>query len=244
MKTTKAINFYTALLALLLGLAGVPAGASDQPEPRILVTGQGSAHIAPDMAVLNLTVMREAATARKALDANSAAMAEVIAAMTAAGIAEKDLQTANFSIQPRYNQPPRKANGERPTPRIVAYTVRNSLTVRVRDINKVGEILDKSVTLGANEGGNIQFTNDDPLVALTEARRNAVADALAKANTLADAAGVEVGDIVEISEQSYRPRPMSMARAEMSMDMGGAVPVAAGENSYSVTVNITVAIEQ
>lgn len=244
MKTTQVINSYAALLALFLGLVGLPVGASDQPEPRILVTGQGSANIAPDMAVLNLTVMREAATARKALDANSAAMAEVMAAMTAGGIAEKDLQTANFAIQPRYNQPPRKSDGERLAPRIVAYTVRNSLTVRVRDINKVGEILDKSVTLGVNEGGNIHFTNDDPSAALTEARRNAVADALAKANTLADAAGVKVGDIVEISEQSYRPRSMPKARAEMAMDMGGSVPVAAGENSYSVTVSITLGIEQ
>jgi uncharacterized protein YggE len=130
-------------------------------------------------------------------------------------------------------------------PRIVGYTVRNSLSVRVRDISKVGAILDKSVTLGVNEGGSILFTNDDPSAAMTQARVKAMQEATAKAKTLAQAAGVKIGRVLEISEQSFNPRPMPMARAEMSMARSAdAVPVAAGENTYKVTVNVSFAIDQ
>lgn len=235
------------LLTLLLALTPLAAAASGEgasPE-RIVVSGQGSVDLAPDMAVVALTVTREAPTAREALDANSTAMAEVIKAMRGRGIAERDLQTANFSIQPKYSQLPRTASGERPAPKVVGYTVRNSLSVRVRDVSKVGAVIDESVSLGVNEGGGIVFTNDDPSGALSTARVEAVKDARDKALTLAGAAGVRVGRILEISEQSHTPGPVPMMRAEMSMAAGArAVPVATGENTYRVTVHMVVAIEQ
>ena len=123
--------------------------------------------------------------------------------------------------------------------------MRNSLTVRIRDIDAVGAILDKSVSLGVNEGGNIMFTNDDPSTAITQARIRAMKDAMSKAKTLADAAGVKTGKLLEISEQTFNPLPMPMARAEMSLARSAdAVPVAAGENTYKVTVNVSYAIDQ
>lgn len=239
---------YTGLL--ILSLAGftfstaLPADNS-QPVPRIVVTGEGRVDLAPDMAILSLTVTRQEETARAALDANSMAMSAVQKAMTSAGVAARDLQTSGFSIQPKYFYPPQQKSGEREPPRIVGYTVRNSLTVRVRDISNVGAILDKSVSLGVNEGGNISFTNEDPSEAITEARIRAMKHAISKAGTLAKAAGVKTGQILEISEQSYTPRPVQMARAEVSMGMAAdSVPVAAGENSYKVTVNVSFAIDQ
>ena len=177
-------TLFPALFIALLGLSAPSGAADNEPYPRIVVAGQGSVDVAPDMAVLTLTVAREAQTARAALDANSSAMAEVLAAMQAQGIAERDLQTSNFSIQPKYVYPPRKSSGEGEPPRIVGYTVRNSLSVRVRDIGKVGAVLDKSVTLGVNEGGNILFTNDDPSGPMAQARTLAMHDAIARANTL------------------------------------------------------------
>jgi uncharacterized protein YggE len=238
----------TATLAALVIVCGTiaPARASDnEPYPMIVVTGQGSAELVPDMAVLQLTVTREATTARAALDENSAAMAEVIAALRGQGIAERDIQTANFSIQPRYSYPTPKAQGENQVPRIVGYTVRNGLAVRVRDLGKLGAIVDQSVTLGVNEGGDILFTNDDPADAIEQARASAVREASAKAKTLAAAAGVKLGRVLEISEQSYNPPPMPMMRAEMMMAKAAdAVPVAAGENSYQVTVSMSYAIDQ
>lgn len=219
--------------------------ASDQSQPRIRVTGEGKVDIAPDMAIMELTVVREAETARMALDENSAAMEDVLAQMKSLGIAASDLQTSNFSIQPRYFYPPPKAAGQRDAPRITGYIVRNSLTVRVRDISAVGTILDKSVSLGVNEGGNIRFGNIDPSAAITQARTRAVKGAIVKAGTLAAAAGVRVGKIIEISEQSFAPRPQNIAQAEMKhASSADSVPVAVGENSYRVVVNVTVAIDQ
>ena len=237
----------TLLLTLLVALipGALAASGESASSERIVVVGQGSVDLAPDLAVLALTVTREAKTARAALDANSSAMADVIKAMRAKGIAERDLQTSNFSIQPKYAQLPRQSSGERPAPQVAGYTVRNSLTVRVRDISKVGEVLDESVSLGVNEGGGIMFTNDDPSAALAQARVEAVQDARKTARTLAEAAGVRAGRILEISEQSHNPSPMPMMRAEMSMVAGaGAVPVATGENTYRVAVHMVVAIEQ
>ena len=163
--------------------------------------------------------------------------------MTTLGIAKRDLQTSSFNIQPRYTSPPRKSSGAAEAPKLVGYTVRNALTVRVRDISRVGEVLDTSVTLGVNDGGGIQFTHDDPSAAITQARAEAMKEALSKAETLAKAAGVRIGKVLEISEQQYNSRPMPMAR--MAMDYKAeSVPIAAGENSYKVTVNVTLAIKQ
>jgi len=231
--------------AIFLFISSSCLAGDDNPLPRILVSGQGSVDLAPDMAILSLTVTREAETARAALDANSSAMTEVLAAMKSEGIEARDLQTSGFSIQPRYTYPTPKSSGDQEPPKITGYTVRNSLSVRVRDITKVGQVLDRSVTLGVNEGGNITFTNDDPSAAITQARTKAIKDAIAKAGTLAEAAGVKTGKLLEISEQSFNPGPMPMAMAEMSMSRSAkAVPVATGENTYSVTVNVTFSIDQ
>ena len=183
------------------------AGAADLPTPpRIIVSGEGEATIAPDLAILTLSVMREAKTAREALDANNDAMAAVIAAMKAAGIADRDLQTAGIQINPRYNYT-NKPDGSQEA-ELVAYQVTNTLSVRVRDVDKTGDILDKAVSLGVNQGGGISFTNDDPGATVTEARKKAVADAMAKAKTLAEAAGVSIGRVLEITDQNIAPSPM------------------------------------
>ena len=233
-------------LTLLLAVGAWAPAAAAEAVPRIVVSGQGSAQLAPDMALLQLTVTREADTAGAALDANSAAMAEVLAALHAQGIAERDIQTSQFSIQPRYVYPKPKTSGESQPPRIVGYTVRNGLAVRVRDLDKLGAIIDRSVSLGVNEGGSISFTNDDPSAALQQARAAAVRDAAARARTLADAAGVKLGKVLEISEQSYNPAPVPVRYAQRAMlaDAAESVPVAAGENSYDIVVNLIYAVEQ
>ena len=235
---------YPITLLLLISVTNLWA-VEGNTVARILVSGQGSTDIGADMAVLTLTVTRDAETARAALDANSAAMSDVLAAMRSEGIKDRDLQTSGFSIQPRYFYPPNKPSTNHEPPQIVGYTVRNSLTVRIRDISALGEILDTSVTLGVNEGGNIMFTNDDPSDAVDQARVRAVKDAMGKAKTLADAAGVKLGKVLQISENSYSPGPAPMMRAEMMANRAAdAVPVAAGESSYQVTVSMSYAIEQ
>ncbi|MCG5476867.1 MAG: SIMPL domain-containing protein, partial [Sinorhizobium fredii] len=147
------------------------------------------------------------------------------------------------SIMPQYNYPQNSDGSARP-PELVGYQVVNGVSVRVRDLTKLGEILDQSVTLGVNQGGGIEFTNDKPDAVITEARKAAVADAINKARVLAEAAGVSLGRLVELSEQPSRaepPVPMRSMAKEFAADQ---VPIATGEQAYSVTVNVTFAVNQ
>ncbi|MEM8649709.1 MAG: SIMPL domain-containing protein [Pseudomonadota bacterium] len=211
----------------------------------ISVTGTGTVETTPDMAVISVGVVREAKTAREALSANNEAMAKVLAAMKEQGIADKDLQTSNFNISPNLVYPKRTSTGEQPAPRIVGYTVSNNLTIRIRELAKVGEILDETVSLGVNQGGGIQFLNAETKPFLKEARVKDVEDAKEKAQTLAEASGVTLGKILSINEGGSvnRPRPVAYARSATVAE-AAAVPVAAGENSYSVTVQIRWAISE
>lgn len=228
-----------------LSLSPLSAAAQEMTKDRavISVSATGNATVVPDMARLNLTVQRQAKTARAALDANNEAMAAVLAEMKQQGIADRDLQTSSFNIQPQYHYPKSSSGGNK-APKLTGYIVSNSLTVRIRDLAKLGSILDKSVSLGVNSGGGITFTTDKPAPVIEQARKNAVASAIAKAKTLTEAAGVNLGRILEISETNRQPpRPRAMARMESAM-AADAVPIAAGENSYSVTVNIRWELDQ
>ncbi|TXS95355.1 DUF541 domain-containing protein [Parahaliea maris] len=220
------------------------AVAGESLPGRIQVTGEGSAVLAPDMATLSLTVTREGESASAALSANSEAMRQVMAAMREAGVAEKDLQTSNFSIAPRYARPDPRAAGEQQGPTIIGYVVRNGLSVRIRDITLVGKLLDTAVRQGVNEGGQISLGNANPEEAIDLARERAMRDALSRAKVLAAAAGVKTGDIIEIQEQSYRGGPSPAPMFRMSeMAAADSVPVAGGENEYRVSVSLTIAIQ-
>ncbi|AHF84925.1 membrane protein [Rhizobium leguminosarum bv. trifolii WSM1689] len=235
----------TALLALPLA-ASAPAFAQEaRPrEPVISVTGDGESSVAPDMAVVNLAVVKQAKTAREALDENNKAMNDVLAALKSGGIAERDLQTSGFSIQPQYNYP-QPVDGQQQQPQLIGYQTINSVTVRLRDLAKLGAVIDQSVTLGINQGGEIQFTNDKPDAAIEEARKAAVADAVKRAKTLSEAAGVKLGRILEINENVPRAMPQPVYRATMMKEASdAAVPVQGGENNYNVSVTVTFAIEQ
>lgn len=222
-------------LAAAIAFPAMAGAADSPPPPRIVVTGEGEATATPDLALLTLSVMREAKTARAALDANNDAMASVIAAMKSAGIKERDLQTAGIQISPRYNYT-NKPDGQEAE--LIAYQVTNTLSVRIRDIDKTGEILDRAVSLGVNQGGGISFSNEDPTATVTEARKKAVADAMAKARTLAEAAGVSIGRVLEITDQNVAPPPIPM-NAKAFDAARESVPVQAGENSYTVQVTVT-----
>ncbi|WP_113339130.1 SIMPL domain-containing protein [Rhizobium cremeum] len=230
----------TALIAPLPALSA----EAERREATIMVSGEGEAALAPDMAMLTLSVVRQAKTAEEAMKANNEAMAKVLADLKEKGVAERDLQTSDFSVQPQYRQE-KPADGNYEAPEIDSYLVTNTLTVKVRDLSQLGGLIDASVKLGVNQGGNITFGNDDPKEAVTEARKQAVAEAIEKAKTLTEAAGVRLGRVVDISENFARPVPQPMYRMAMAKEMAAdAVPVASGENRYTVTVNITYAIEQ
>lgn len=233
-----------AIAALFLAATtfAAPAHATDTPPQRtITITGEGEAVGVPDIAWIDTGVVTEGKTAAAALAANTAAMEAVFKGLEEAGIEKRDMQTSQFSVYPVYEQmEPR----DRPqTPKIGGYRVANQLTVKVRDLDALGGILDKVVTLGSNQLSGIRFSIDKPEPLLDEARQKAVADALRKAKLYAGAAGVALGQIMSISEGgvSY-PQPV-YAKQMMAMERDASVPVAAGEQTLSANVTLVIRID-
>lgn len=204
------------------------------------LTGTGTVRAAPDMATISTGVTTQADTAREALDANSAAMTDLVAALREAGLEDREIQTSDFSVNPQYVYSDRRdENGYSLPPEIQGYQVSNSVTIVVRDLEALGAILDQTVTVGANTINNIVFEVADITKLEEEARKLAVADARAKAQTYAEAAGVTLGSIESIREVDQQQPPMPMYRAEVAaMSADASVPVEAGELAYSITTTI------
>lgn len=222
------------LVSLLLALLALPAAAQvppPAPGPVVTVTGEGAVDLPPDMATIRMGVVTQARTAADALTANSAAMAEVLALLREAGIGERDLQTSGLSLMPQRDD--RTGTAE---PRAVRFVARNGVVVRVRDLAALGPVLDRVVQGGANTFDGLDFGLADPAAALAEARRKAVADARLKAETYAGAAGLTLGPVLLIADQSGFVQPMEMRMAASAMD---GVPIAAGEVSVRASVTMT-----
>ena len=206
----------------------------------ISIEGRGEVTAAPDMAAINSGVTTQGATAREALDTNTAAMAELIAALKESGVEARDIQTSGFSVNPNYvYTDERDANGYSLPPKINGYQVSNTVTVTVRQLETLGTILDKSVTVGANTVNGVSFAVADPSELYDEARKAAFADARAKAELYAAAAGGTLDALLSISEtQGFNnPQPYPMyARAEMAAS--APVPVEAGELAFAINVNV------
>ena len=152
--------------------------------------------VAPDQAQIDGGVTSDAKTAREASEANNAAMGKVLLALKGAGIEEKDTQTSRLSLQPQYAPQPQPGSSP-----ITGYRASNRVTIRVRDVAKVANVIDVLVGAGANDIGGINFTVSQPSKHLDEAREKAVADARRKAEIFAKAAGVTLGEPLSISEE-------------------------------------------
>jgi uncharacterized protein YggE len=209
---------------------------ADDPKPLMSMSGEGRISVAPDMAQVSVGVLTQGRTAKDAGEANAKAMNAVVNALKADGIAARDLGTSNYSIQPVYTQPnPNRAE----PPRISGYQVSNTLMVRIRDLAKVGDVLDKVVASGSNQVYGIDFQVSDISTKLDQARVAAVEDARRKADLYARAAGLKLGRIVALAEgaEGAPPPPRPMMRSAMAE--AAATPVEAGERDLSVSVRIT-----
>lgn len=217
-------------IAVFLALAVPALPAVADPAPRTLtMSGQGEARGAPDTVTLTAGVTVQGATAAVALAADSTRMQAVMAALKRQGVADRNIQTAQFSVSPQYTD----GNGQ--PPRLTGYQVANQVSVRLEDVAKLGAILDALVSAGANQVSGIDFSIADNAALLAQARSQAVADALAKAQIYAKAAGVTLGPILSISESDNSgPRPVFLA----AMRAPKAVPVAMGEESLTANVSI------
>jgi len=238
--------FGAALIAMALaGSFGVRIAAAQTNnaagERLLTVIGEGAVVGRPDIALITLGVVSDAPTAREALAANSQSMNRILAALKQGGIAPRDLQTSDFSVDPVYSQPPPDYDNSRPfEPQIVGYRVRNSITLRIRDLAKVGVLLDQVVTLGANSISGPTLTVDDPVPLQDEARRAAVADAMRKSKLFATAANITLGPIFRIDEGYVQPPQPIAAGALMRLEAAPSpTPVEAGELTFHAQVNMS-----
>lgn len=226
-----------AALAALVFLTGF-ARADGLPRT-IRVTGQGKATAPPDMATVQTGVVTRATTAQDALVANNKAMENILAVLKKYQVAPKDVQTSRFSVQPIYK---RDEEG-RTLPEIVSFQVTNQVRVRVRELGKLGAVLDALVTAGSNQVSGISFGIADPTGILDEARKVAVADARHRAQLYAQEAGVRLGKVQTISEQPIRLPQSPYLAQRFTADAMAAVPVATGEEEFRVTVYVVFALE-
>ena len=221
------------LNALLLSAAlALPIAAPALADNVITVTGEGTVQVTPDMATISLGVTTDGASAAEAMAANSKALQAVIDRLKSAGIEDRDLQTSNLSLNPNW-----VGYDAGQTPKIAGYVASNMLSVRVRALDTLGTVLDASITDGANTLNGITFDLAAPRPAQDEARKAAVADAKARAELLAGAAGVKLGKIESITESAGYGAPMPMFRDESKA--ASAVPVASGQIGMSASVTIT-----
>ncbi|HWY62299.1 MAG TPA: SIMPL domain-containing protein [Rhizomicrobium sp.] len=223
---------------IALALAASLSSALGQTASRtITMSGQGEVRATPDTVTLSAGVTSEAATAAAALTANSARMQAVFAALKKLGVADKDMQTSNFSVSPQMAG----GGAGNQAPHITGYQARNQVRVRLDDVGKLGAALDTLVTAGANQMNGIDFGFKDDASLMAQARAGAVAQARAKAETYAKAAGVSLGPILSISENGYQgPRPLYNIE-QVVVSASRIAPTAPGEES--VTAEITIVWE-
>jgi uncharacterized protein YggE len=238
---TKYLSFaILAVLALVVSACGPTTINQAAPEtPRTLnVSGVGVVYLTPDIVYINIGVNTQREVAAEAVEVNKDQTNAVIAAIRDFGVDAKDIRTTNFSIwsNPQYD-PSGQITG-------TMYVVDNSVNVTVRDLEKLGDLLDAAVAAGANSIYSIQFDVEDKTEANKEARTKAVEDAKVEAQELAEAAGVSLADIQSINYYESSPTPYFEGKGGGGgAAMENAVPIQPGQLAISVTVNLTYSIK-
>ena len=238
---TKFLVFTVLAFALILSACG-PATINQAAAPvnrTLNVNGLGSSYLTPDIAYIYIGVHNEGATASEVVEANKVQTNAVLDALKAAGVDEKDLRTTNFSIWPSQQySPDGVVTG-------TIYMVDNTVYVTVRDLDGLGNLLDSTIAAGANSINSIQFDVADKSAAVKEARAKAVEDAKTQAQELADAAGITLGEIQNISFYDNSPYPVFEGKGGGGGAMAAdtSVSIQPGQLTISVSVSITYAIK-
>jgi uncharacterized protein len=223
--------------ALMLGAASLPSTAAAQQitqtiaGTRLDISAAGEVTRVPDVAIISAGVVSRSATASAALQESADRMARVLAALKHAGVADRDIQTSNVSLNPQYRYP------ENQSPQLVGYTASNTVTVRFRDIRSSGKILDALVGVGANEINSPTLTVDKPEVALNEARTEAIAVGRARADLYARSLGLRVVRVVSLSENSGFAQPVPMAMQALAKE--SRTSIEPGEQKLQVNISMT-----
>ena len=230
-----------AILAAAVALLSPAVAQEPAKAPsRLSVVGEGKAAAAPDTAIFDAGVVVVAETAQAALEQNTKAITALLAALKAAGIEGRDLVTSGFAVQARVVYPQPEAGKQPEQPKLEGYEVRNSVKAKVRDLSKLGMILDAAVQHGANQIGGISFDIQNKDALLDKARQDAINDAKRKAEKAAQAAGLKLGRVLSLSETFQHALPHPMAGDGTAFRGAAAsVPVEAGEQSLGTHVEMT-----
>jgi uncharacterized protein len=226
-----------SVVALLVALGGATAHASELGaagfDRWIEVTGEASVNAAPDFARVTLGVTTTGKDAREAAAANAKEVNALITALKGNGVASVDIQTSSLSISPQFSNPGQGSTGE---PSINGYSVSNMVTVTVRDIARLGSLIDEAVEAGANAMYSIAYGENDPGALLDKARPMAVADAKRKAEIYAGAAGAKIGPLVRLSDQAGAQPPPFPRAAYARAASAAPTPIEPGEDRLTVSV--------
>ena len=241
-----AFLLLAAIGMLVLSACGAPAAAiaangspADQLHT-ISVTGSGSAYAAPDTATAQIGVQTRDVDPAKSVSANTEKMTSIIAALKAQGIDEKDIQTTNFSVSAQQDYDPQTGQAKG----TITYVVDNSVSITVHDLSKVGAVLSASVDAGANNIYGVSFSVADQTGLEAQARDKAMADARARAEQLAKAAGVTLDTPLSISENiSGGPVPYYAARDSAAVAQSAPVPVQGGQIQVQLQVSVVYIIK-
>lgn len=229
------------LLSFVLGacsrLAGELSGEADAQGRTLSVAGSGKAYLTPDLATISIGVRTENSNAARAVMDNNAQAAEIATVLRDMGVEEKDIQTSNFNIYANQQY------DDRGNPIATTYVVENTVFVTVRDLSKLGELLGAAVEAGANQVYGIQFDVENREEALSQARKAAIENARAKAEELAAAAGVTLGEIQSINESGGVPVPIFEGKGGGALVAAPEVPVSPGQLSISVEVSVVFEIK-
>jgi uncharacterized protein YggE len=222
-----------AIFARGAAIAAEPGEAADQR--MLTVSGEGEVKAVPDEARLSAGVLTQAHRAAEALAANSQAMNQVFAALKHLGIPDQSIQTSDFSVQPVY-QTDRNGNTNQ---KISGYEVSNDVRVTVDDLARLGPALDALVASGSNSLGSIAFAIHDPKPLMTEARSEAMKDAISRAQTYAAAGGFTLGPVLAVTEGGGEMPPPVFRPMRMAAAPAAPPPVASGVESVNATVSVT-----
>jgi uncharacterized protein YggE len=229
------------LLAMALSMAAAQAQTPEQKsqiDARVIVSGEGSVTVVPDQAQIRSGVTTSAKTVKEASDTNAKVMTGIVAALLDSGIAQRDVRTSQFSIEPVY------VSASVPTgPKLSGYRVSNQVDVKVREISQIGDILDRLVRAGATDIANITFLVSEPEKPLDQAREAAIANARHKAELYARAAGVRLGRVAWITDTpNYAPQLPFGATIEKPMQRQ--VPIERGEQTLRTGITVGFEIAQ
>ncbi|MBU0546563.1 MAG: SIMPL domain-containing protein [Patescibacteria group bacterium] len=210
-------------------------------ERQISFTGSGIVYTKPDLALTSFSVIIEAKTINETMVSNAEKMNKVIEVIKGQGVEDKDIKTTDFSIYPRYEYVKEDIYSYySPTNRkLVGYEMRQTIEVKIRDLKKVGEIIQNATDAGANQIGDLQFTIDNKDLIKEEAREKAIQDAKNKAEKLSSQLGMKLGKIINFSESGITPYMYDLKMESTGMGGGDQIPtIEMGENKTEVTITI------